>query len=188
MRVLFLDPLPPQIVELLEQWQSWGDGNHWEMWDGTLHVNGWPEPTRPPEIVHRAGLARALLLTRLTELLNPLTDAAGLDFHGFGSNIGGPEDFRVADGVATREQQSGAWITSAALILEIISPGDDVWNKLPFYATRYIDELLILDPQKQTVGWFGLQHDAYAPIERSGLIELGPAELAAKLDWPPVEQ
>ena len=47
-------------------------------------------------------------------------------------------------------------------------------------------ELLVVDLQKQRVGWLGLEPAGeYAPMERSGLIELGRAELAERLDWSP---
>jgi Uma2 family endonuclease len=68
----------------------------------------------------------------------------------------------------------------------IISPDDDSWKKLPFYAKHGVDELLIVDPQKRHVDWLGLEpRGEYRAIERSRLIELGPAELAERLDWPP---
>ncbi|MGN6872135.1 MAG: hypothetical protein ACTHMY_27405 [Solirubrobacteraceae bacterium] len=47
-------------------------------------------------------------------------------------------------------------------------------------------ELLIVDSEKRRVDRLGLDPaGVYAPIERSRLIELGPAELAERLDWPP---
>jgi hypothetical protein len=44
---------------------------------------------------------------------------------------------------------------------------------------------LIVDPTKRTVDWLGLDDGEYHLIERSGLIDLGPAELTKQLDWPP---
>jgi len=34
------------------------------------------------------------------------------------------------------------------------------------------------------VHWLGLKDDRYEPIEHSSLIELGPAELTQRIDWP----
>ena len=49
-----------------------------------------------------------------------------------------------------------------------------------------VDELLIVDLQKRSVDWLGLgPNGEYRAIERSRLIELGPAELVQRLDWPP---
>jgi hypothetical protein len=32
--------------------------------------------------------------------------------------------------------------------------------------------------------WLGLAGDAYSPIERSGLIDLGSEDLARRIKWP----
>ncbi len=43
---------------------------------------------------------------------------------------------------------------------------------------------MIVDPEKRSVDWRGLTGGEYRPIERSGLIDLGPGELAELIDWP----
>ncbi|HTC61072.1 MAG TPA: Uma2 family endonuclease, partial [Solirubrobacteraceae bacterium] len=93
-------------------------------------------------------------------------------------------DFRVPDGGLHRPGAAEMWHPTAALVLEIVSPGDETWEKLPFYAAHHVDEILILDPDTHQVHWLGLTADRYEPIERSALIELGPAELAQRIDWP----
>jgi hypothetical protein len=45
--------------------------------------------------------------------------------------------------------------------------------------------VLIGDPQEQRVHWLAVQPDGqYRPVERSALVELGPLELAERIDWP----
>jgi len=68
--------------------------------------------------------------------------------------------------------------------LEILSPGDESLQKLPFYAAHDVDEILIVDATDRTVTWLGLRGGEYHPLERSRLIELGPADLAGRLEWP----
>jgi Uma2 family endonuclease len=103
-------------------------------------------------------------------------------------NLGDSEhDFRVPDGALHRAGAGGTWHPTAALVIEIVSPGDESWEKLPFYAAHQVDELLIVDPHKQTVNWLALEHDQYQPIQHSRLIDLGPGELAERIDWPAVE-
>ena len=69
--------------------------------------------------------------------------------------------------------------------VEIVSPGDESWEKLDFYAAHGVDELLIVDPQERRVDWLGLQPSGeYRPTGRSRLIALGPAQLAEQIDWP----
>lgn len=68
--------------------------------------------------------------------------------------------------------------------MEILSPDDESWEKLGFYAEHDVDEVLLVDPAERTVTWLALHDGAYEPVERSRLIDLGPTELAERLDWP----
>ncbi|MHB1467972.1 MAG: Uma2 family endonuclease [Solirubrobacteraceae bacterium] len=68
--------------------------------------------------------------------------------------------------------------------MEILSPGDETWEKLPFYAAHRVDELLIVDPNEREIHWLGFAGGSYEPIGRSGLMDLGPSELEARIDWP----
>ncbi len=100
-------------------------------------------------------------------------------------NLGENEhDFRVPDGGLHRPGASGTWHPTAALVIEIVSPGDESWETLPFYAAHHVDEALIVDPAARSVDWLGLQEGEYKPIERSGLIEMSVSELAGRIDWP----
>lgn len=132
--------------------------------------------------------AHARIATQLAVLMKPLADRVGLitAMHEF--NVGeGDHDYRIPDGGLHRESW-GTWAHTAALVIEIVSPGDESWEKLPFYAVHGVDEVLIVDPQKRSVHWLGLSQDGeYREIERSALIELGPSALTEQLDWPPLE-
>ncbi len=66
----------------------------------------------------------------------------------------------------------------------VLDPGDETWQKLPFFAAHEVTEVLILDPEERAAHWLGRDGDEYRPIERSGLIELGPSELGEQIDWP----
>ncbi len=57
-------------------------------------------------------------------------------------------------------------------------------RSLPFYAEHHVDEVLIVDPAGRAVAWSALRDGEYQPVQRSGLIDLGPIELAEQLDWP----
>jgi hypothetical protein len=186
MPVHFEDPLPPPIIEILRTWRRWGDGDSWEVWDGALHIGGWPESTADLGFTPGIPGAVSLIGPQLREVLSGLARAAALHPIIASVNIGDADEFRVADGVFEREPCFRAWAPTAALVLEIVSPGDDNWGKLPFYAAHHVDELLIVDPQTRKVDWLGLRDGAYEPIERSGLIDLGPEQLAAQIDWPPL--
>ena len=90
----------------------------------------------------------------------------------------------MPDGGLHRPGPHQLYYSTAALVVEIVSPGDESWEKLAFYAKHDVDELLIVDPQERQVHWLALGEGGYRSIERSALIELGPDELAAQIDWP----
>jgi Uma2 family endonuclease len=143
-----------------------------EVWQGVLHIV--PAPT----------YEHGDLESQLHEILRPLARKAGLTMVGQGNLGEGEHDFRVPDSALHRPGASGTWHPTAALVVEIVSPGDESWEKLPFYAAHDVDEVLIVDLEKRSVDWLGLSEGEYRPIERSGLIELGAGELGERIDWP----
>ncbi|HEY1689695.1 MAG TPA: Uma2 family endonuclease [Solirubrobacteraceae bacterium] len=173
MRTLLPDPPPAELTELLERRKRLGLDRKDEVWEGVLHVVPGPD-------CRHADIAQ-----QLAEILGPLARAAGLRpaVHDF--NIGeSQDDFRVPDGGLHRTRPKGTWLPTAALAIEILSRGDETWQKLPFYAAHDVDEILIVDPDTRKVHWLALADGDYKPVEHSSLIELGPAQLAEQIDWP----
>jgi Uma2 family endonuclease len=121
--------------------------------------------------------------SQLHALLRPLAQAAGLRMRGQ-FNLGEDGDYRVPDGGLHRDRSDRVYYPSAALVIEVVSPGDESWGKLDFYAAHGVEELLIVDPQEKAVSWLGLEGGEYQHLKRSRLIELGASELAARIDWP----
>jgi Uma2 family endonuclease len=171
MPTLVLDPQPREIEELLGRRRATGADRWDEVWEGVLHM------IPPPSVAHQR------LVARLARALGPLADAAGLETTA-GVGIGVKDDHRVPDLALLRLGYEPQWNATAALVVEVISPGDDTWKKLPFYASHGVEELLIVDPEQRSVDWQRLDHDEYRPVERSGLLELSAAELAERIDWP----
>lgn len=60
-------------------------------------------------------------------------------------NLGEESDYRVPDRGLHRTPPSGTSVATAALVVEIVSPGDETWE-VPFYAAPDVDELLIAEP------------------------------------------
>jgi Uma2 family endonuclease len=175
MRTLVVDPPTAGLEELLERRRRSGLDRLDEVWEGVLHMV--PAPSGRHAVVE----------WQLARLLGPLAEQAGLYACGQ-FNLGeGEHNFRVPDGGLHRTVPTGTWHATAALVLEIVSPGDESWEKLPFYAGHAVEEALIIDPAKRTCDWLGLRGREYRPIDRSGVIELGARELAERIDWPPSE-
>jgi Uma2 family endonuclease len=117
-------------------------------------------------------------------LLEDPAVAAGLVAAMGDFNLGEPDDYRVPDGGLFRPSPDEVYCPTAALVVEILSPGDETWDKLPFYAAHEVDELLVVDPEEHVVHWMALKSGEYVDVESSDLIALGPAELADQIDWP----
>ena len=173
MPTLVRDPYPAAFEALLERRRRLGQDLLDEVWEGVYVMN--PAPAeRHGDIVQQLavlldGPAREVGLVPMMSIFN----------------LGQPDDYRIPDGGLHRERGNRVFVPTAALVVEIVSPSDDTPEKIPFYAAHGVDELLIVDPETRSVTWFGLTAGAdYAPVERSGLVELSAAELAARLDWP----
>lgn len=171
-RTLVLDPDSAGMGELLERRRRSGLDRLDEIWEGVYHMV--PAPSH----------AHASIEAQLMRILGPAADAAGLEPTGQ-CNIGQDEgDFRVPDGALHRPGASGTWHPTAAMAIEVVSPGDESLEKLPFYAAHEVDEVLIVDPERRFVSWLALRDGEYRPVQRSGLVDLGPGELAQQMRWP----
>jgi Uma2 family endonuclease len=176
MPTLVLGPAPAEIEALRERRRRSGLDRLDEVWEGVLHMV--PAPS----------FAHANVTQQLAVLLDKPAREAGLIPAMGEFNLGGSgHDFRVPDGGIHRPGTHGTWLPTAALVVEIVSPGDESWEKLPFYGAHHVDEVLIVDLIRRSVDWLGLSAGEYRPIQKSGLIDLGPAELAQRIDWPQVD-
>ncbi len=172
MSTLVLEPTTPELEALKERRRRAGIDRLDEVWEGVLHMV--PAPS------HEHGR----LAVQLVRLIGPAADAAGLEMTD-ACNIGrSEEDFRVPDLALHRPGAERVWHPTAALVVEIVSPEDETWQKLPFYAAHGVDEVLIVDPGERSVHWLARSGERYLDVERSGLIELGQAELAERIEWP----
>jgi Uma2 family endonuclease len=173
MPTLILDPPPHMLEELLEQRRRMGADRHDEVWAGVYHMV--PGPSAPHSFIGH----------RLAVLLDGPARAAGLRVS-LGFNLGlDVDDFRVPDLGVHREPRSGIWVPTAVIVVEILSPTDEAWQKLPFYAEHGVDELLFVDPGERSVTWLALRDAEYRRIDRSEVIGVSASQLAEQIDWPP---
>jgi Uma2 family endonuclease len=172
MPLIVLDPVPVEIEKMLARRRRLGLDACDEMWEGVLHVN--PSPHGRHHLV----------LHQLAVLLDAPARSAGLQPAMGDFNIGEEDSYRVPDGGLHRPGPDEMFYPTAALVVEVVSPGDETWKKLPFYASHGVDEVLIVDPLERAVHWLALRGEEYEPAERSGLIDHTPEQLADEIAWP----
>lgn len=170
MRTLFVDP-PQAVEDLIAQRKALGQDLYDEVWDGEYHVAAAPTD------------GHADVQVRLIRLLGPLADRVGLLVRG-PSNIGGPDDFRVPDIAFLRGDKGVTWHTSAAVVVEVVSPGDESRRKFGHYFGIGVEELLIVDPKLRSVEWYARGVDGFVPADGSSILGLTSAALDASIDWP----
>ncbi len=165
---------------ILEMPQEWLDERHRldldrkdEMWEGVLHVV-------PPASSAHNGLGADLMAV----FRNP---AAGRGMRGFfepgvfDPGVPGMSSYRVADlGFARPEHVTTRGIEGqAALLVEILSPSDESYEKLPFYRRVGVEELLYVNPNTRVFevrrpdadGWrlVDADHDGWVDLASVGL-------------------
>ena len=164
---------PPELASLIERRRALGQDLYDEVWEGIRHLGPAPRP------VH-GYIDRALAV-----LLAPAAAAARL----FGTgpfNLGTPDNYRVPDGGYHRSLPDQVFLPTAAVVVEVVSPDDETYEKFAFYAAHGVDELLIADPASRQVRlWRRTGDDSYAESDASALLNVTAADLTARLDWFP---
>ena len=119
-----------------------------EVWDGVYHMAPQPLPNHQ------------LLVSRLSYLWIPLAEAAGLIVcHGlrlFPPTGPTESQYRVPDILVFDEGvlDVGAGVTGAArIVVEVRSPGDESYEKLPYFDEIGVGEVLIIERDKAVRRW-----------------------------------
>lgn len=172
---IVLGPRPPVVEAWLAERREKGLDGFDEVWEGEYVVAPMAHP--------RHGLVDQ----QVAVILAPLARAAGLIVSS-PLNLGEPDDYRVPDRVLLRTTPTTTYVPTAALVVEIVSPDDRSRRKLEFYAAHGVDEVLLVDPGRRSVELFGREEQRMTPRSRSLLLELDAQDLAARIDWPKVEE
>ncbi len=84
-------------------------------------------------------------------------------------NLGEDGDFRVPDlGHYRQAPPEGAYVPTAALVVEVLSPGDETFAEFDFYASHGVEELWVVDPLQHSVPTWQQQERAWQETGRSG--------------------
>ena len=93
-------------------------------------------------------------------------------------------DAKVPDlGVFRRDtpRTSPAFLDTAELVIEVLSPGERHGEKLPFYASRAVKEYLEIDLRLRTARLLANVEGQWRDVRASGVIELSVDEVLALL-------
>ena len=171
MKLVVVGEPPVEITSFLARRRALDQDRSDEVWEGEYHVVPAPHPWH--SYVH----------SQLTELLNPPARAAGLV--GLGEfNLGEKDDFRVPDAGYVRGVPDQVFVPTAAIVVEALSPGDETWEKFPFYARHGVEEICIADPRRREVRWFVLAGERYDESGASPLLGMTTSDLVAAIHWP----
>jgi Uma2 family endonuclease len=119
----------------------------------------------------------------LGELLGPLARAVGLVGTG-PFNLGDKDDYRVPDLGYHRGLPANVWVPTAAIVVEVVSPDDETWEKFDFYASHDVDEICVADPVEAQLTWFIRDSMEYRRTASSELLGITLAQLRSQIDWP----
>ncbi len=165
-------PAPmPATAALIARRRELGIDLFDEVWDGEYVVVPGP------------GAAHALVERQLAVLLEPAARGRGLVGSG-PFNLGTERDFRVPDGGFHRGAPRGAFVPTAAVVVEVLSPDDRTYKKFGFYAAHGVDEIVVADVQQRRVECWRRAVDGYRPAAHSELLGLSAAEMTRAIDWP----
>jgi Uma2 family endonuclease len=151
MRVLMLEA--PE--DLIAERHRLGHDRFDEVWEGVLHM------VPPPSAWHqRFGSKLLLIVAPIAERLGLIaTYETGLFRPGSGE-----QSYRQPDLLVARpDQWNEAGALGAEVVFEILSPGDESREKLPFYADLGVKEVFLLDPTTRVVELYLLRAGKLLP-------------------------
>jgi len=160
-----------EMTALIERRRSLGLDGYDEVWNGVYVMAPF------------AHSSHGLIKSRLVYALEPRARRAGL-LSGDSFNLGEPSDFRVPDAGYHRGVPGTLYVPTAALVLEVLSPDDETFAKFDFYAEHDVEELIVADPETQSIRCWQLTDGSYVEQPASALLDVEMAALVAEVDWP----
>lgn len=171
MRTVVLGP-DTGVEDIIERRRAAGADLYDEVWEGEYHMAPAPHPFHSD------------LDQQMAEILGPLARGQGLRMLG-PCNIGpDASNFRVPDRSIHRGRPDQAFVPTAELVIEVVSPDDESWAKFDFYAAHDVAEVVIVDGHRRSLDWFALVDDTYQAVDRSEILGVAVAEVVARITWP----
>jgi Uma2 family endonuclease len=160
-----------EIEQVIAHRRALGLDGFDEVWEGEYHV------------APHAHSDHGIVDDELAAALRPYARRAGLLGSG-AFNLGEPEDYRVPDRGYHRTRPGTLYVATATVVVEIVSPGDETFAKLPFYAAHGVEEAIVALPARQRVDCYDLTTGEAAAVSASRVLGITMAELSQAVDWP----
>ena len=161
----------PGLANLIAERRRLGLDGHDEMWDGVYHVAPMARAGHG-DVQHQLQVALAALAPSDLVVSGPV-------------NVGlGEQDHRVPDIVVLRERTNIVWVPTAAMVVEVRSPGDETYEKFGFYHARGVEEILVADLADRELRLFARATQAYDAVETSVVLSADVAGIAETITWP----
>lgn len=176
-RTVVLGPPPSDLQQFIDRRREQGLDGYDEVWDGEYHV---------------APMARAshgIVQQQMLELLGPAARAVGLAAVGPFNLGASQDDFRVPDGGVLNAPSDEIWVPQALVVLEVLSPDDETFDKFDYYAAHGVQEVIVADPVQRTVVTYDPASGpsttgASRRLGGSRLLDLTDPDMTRKVRWP----
>jgi Uma2 family endonuclease len=170
-KTVVLGPRPAELDAVIARRRALGHDGYDEVWEGDYHM---------APMAHQW---HGHVQFQLAAAIQPLASRAGLVSIG-PFNLGAPDDFRVPDAGIHRTTPDSVFLPSAMIVIEVVSPGDESWEKFDFYAAHSVDEIVIADPADRSIAMFRRSGSTYRRVDRSEVLGVTAQELHASIAWP----
>ena len=163
--------MPVAIPELIRFRELTGADRFDEMWEGVLHM-------APCQTFHHQSHA-SRLLSFFIEVWCPATGGAAV----MQINVSSPErwdqDYRIPDVsvmLPDRVPQGEAVFVQPNVVFEVRSPGDETYEKLPFYAAVGVEAVVVVERDTKAMQVFALSDASFvlAPPSADGWTLIAP--------------
>lgn len=157
------------LDEWLDERRRLGQDGRDEVWGGVYHV------------VPHARSNHGKLAHKLSAELNEVARARGVNPTGE-FNLGDANDYRIPDmgWTASPVDDADLYVPSVEIVVELESPGDETWQKVPFYFARGVREVWVIAPHDRGVRVLtSVGHD----VGLSDVLGVTLAQIRAALGW-----
>ena len=175
MRTVLLGPPSPDVQAFIDRRRTLGQDGFDEVWDGEYHVAPMARSDHGQVQAQLLALLMALPAAKSLVAVGPFN--LGLD----------KNDFRVPDGGFLTGSSSEVYVPSAVVVLEVLSPDDETFDKFAFYCRHGVREVIVADPGGRTVVTYRPQPEPAHPGLRLGgsrVLGVSDAAMQESIRWP----